>query len=366
MNVYIKNAALSRFGKQDCSVLDLSAETCEKALSGTEREKVDALVISSFAPEKYTEEYHLGAKLADRLRLKDIFCLRSETASSSGASAVILASNLIQSGRFSNVLVVGTEIMSRLDREKNNILLGSVLSETQRGFAMSMAQGAAMITRLYLRKYNYNEEDLFYIAEKLHLNGSRNPIAHIQKPITREMYNAGPKFATPLGLYDISPLSDGSAALLLSSEKCPLKILGTGYGTAGFSKSDAEPSFSSSVSAFSRAFSEAGILPSQIHCAELHDAFTTFELIGAEDAGLFPRGEALRAVIEGHTHPDSIKPINASGGLKTRGHPIGASGTAQIAELFSFMQKKKLQFGLTHSIGGLATNNFAVIMENCG
>ncbi len=366
MNVYIKNAALSKFGKHDCSVLDLSAETCEKILSVTEREKIDALIISSFAPEKYTEEYHLGAKLADRLRLKDIFCLRTETASSSGASAVILGSNLIHSGKFNNVLVVGTEIMSRLDRERNNVLLGSVLSDTQRGFAMSMAQGAAMITRLYLQKYNYHEEDLFYIAEKLHQNGSRNPIAHIQKPITREMYSAGPKFSSPLGLYDISPLSDGSAALLLSSEKGPLKILGTGYGTSGFSISDAVPSFSASLSAFRRAFTEAGILPSQIHCAELHDAFTTFELIGAEDAGIFPRGEALRAVMQGQTHPDSIKPINASGGLKTRGHPIGASGTAQIAELFSFMQRKKLQFGLTHSIGGLATNNFAMILENCG
>lgn len=366
MNVYIKNAALSRFGKHECSVLDLSAGTCEKILKETEREKIDALIISSFAPEKYNEEYHLGAKLADRLRLKNIFCLRSETASSGGASAVILGQTLIQSGRFKNVLVVGAEIMSRLDREKNNILLGSVLSETQRGFAMSMAQGAAMITRKYLEKYNYHEEDLFYIAEKLHLNGSRNPIAHIQKPLSREKYSAGPKFAAPLGLYDISPLSDGAAALLLSSEKGPLKILGTGYGTSGFSQPDAEPSFPASLSAFSMAFSQSGILPSQIQCAELHDAFTTFELIGAEDAGLFPRGEALRAVIQGHTHPDSIKPINASGGLKTRGHPIGASGTAQIAELFYFMQKKKLQFGLTHSIGGLATNNFALILENCG
>lgn len=363
--LFISAKSLSKFGKHDETVLDLSAKTAEKCLEGKDRSEIDLLVFSSFCPEVYTKEYHLATKLADKLGLsKNCFCLRTETASSSGASAFHTAVRLLESGAYKNALVVCTEVMSRLPREENNLLLGGVLSHTHNQLQMSMAQGAAMIARRYLKTYGYEDSDLFYIAEKLHYNGSLNPNAHFQKKITREQYESAPIFSSPLGLYDISPLSDGSAAILLStSHNSDYIVRGLGSGISGFSNIDSPLSFEASFQAFSSAYKEAGVSPRDIQIAELHDAFTLFEVIGAEDAGFFPKGKGLQKVKEGVTSIEGDLPINPSGGLKSRGHPIAASGLAQIVEIVRFMEIEELGLGLTHSIGGLATNNFVTIIE---
>jgi len=242
-------------------------------------------------------------------------------------------------------------------------LLGSVLSEHQRSLGMSMAQGGAMFTRRYLDMYGYKEIDLYSLSKKLHDNGLKNPVAQIKKNLSFDDYSKQTKISSPLGLFDISPLSDGSASVILSINKSNVSVKGMGHGTGKFLPSG-DPSFLASTIAFERAFTEAKLSSKEIHFAELHDAFTPFELIGAEDAGLFPRGEALRRVISGVTHPEGDLPINVSGGLKSRGHPVGASGLAQIVEICRFFPKKDRQtFALAHSIGGLATNNFATILE---
>jgi acetyl-CoA C-acetyltransferase len=286
-----------------------------------------------------------------------------ETASSSGAAAFQLGVNLILSGRFDHGLVVATELMSKLDREKSNLLLGSVLSPEQIRLGMSMAQGGAMITKRYLDLYDYEPKDLYFLSKKLHDNGLKNPIAQIKKNLTEEIYFAQPKIASPLGLYDISPLSDGSAALVLSKDPSNIAVKGMGHGTSPFLP-ELSPCFPANLAAFEQAYKEAGVGPKDIDFAELHDAFTPFELVGAEDAGFFNRGEALFQVKAGLTHPTGKLPINISGGLKSRGHPVGASGLAQIVEIcriFSSLTEKRL--AISQSIGGLATNNFVSILE---
>jgi acetyl-CoA acetyltransferase len=361
---YIHSASLSKFGKTDLSNLELSKNTANQCLEYFDRDKIDLLIYTSFAPEVYTKEFHLAAKLADSLRIKNAFCIRAETASSSGASALHLAVELLQSNRFKNALVVSTEILSRLGREESNLVLGSVLSTRMQNFSMSMAQGAAMITNLYLEKYKYTKKDLYPLSKKLHDNGLLNQFAHIHKNLTEEEYFKAPLFCAPLGLYDISPLSDGSSAIILSSEvKSSFVIKGIGNGTSSFYNMNLNTSFGASIQAFHKAYLEAEIKPSDIQVAELHDAFTTFELIGAEDAGLCKEGHALKNVLEGVSSINGDLPINPSGGLKSRGHPIAASGLAQIFELIRFMQKNNKSLGLAHSIGGLATNNFATILE---
>ncbi len=362
--IYIHSPFHSKFGKHDKDVLTLSIETAHESLKNFDIDKIDLLVFTSFAPEKYTSEFHLATKIADRLKLNHVFAIRSETASSSGASAVHLACNLLQSNRFKNALVIGTEIMSRLSREESNLVLGGVLSKNMQNFSMSMAQGAAMITNLYFKKFGYKKEDLFHVAKKLHFNGFQNPNAHIKKEISFEDYINAPIFSSPLGLYDISPLSDGSCSMILSNEtKSNFEIKGIGHGTSSVDSLDLDTSFSASKKAYSRAYKDAKISPNDIQIAELHDAFTPFELIGAEDAGLCKEGFALKNVMDGVSSINGDLPINASGGLKTRGHPIAASGLAQIVEIIRFMKDKNLALGLTHSIGGLATNNFATIIE---
>ncbi len=363
--IYLHFPVLSQFGKLNTSYLDLSVKTGKECLKNFDRDRIEFLIFASFSPDKYTGEFNLPAKIASGLSLKSVFTLRSETASSSGASALHLATMLIESGRFKTGMVLATEIMSQLSREENNILLGSVLSKKQISLCMSMTQGAGLITNRYLHDFGYSKNDLFAISKKLHDNGLLNPIGHIKKNLTFEEYINAPIFSSPLGLYDISPISDGSCAIVLSNDlKSEFKIKGIGNGTENFHKEDAPYSFKASRDAFQKAYNEANVKPNEIDVAELHDAFTPFELIGAEDAGIFPRGKALKNVIDGVTHPIGEIPINPSGGLKSRGHPVGVSGLAQIAEVVNFMKKnQKIHLGLTHSIGGLATNNFATILE---
>lgn len=361
--IYVHNPILSKFGKLGYSVRSLSGQTGHRALHSYP-EEIDLLVFSSFTPEVYTGENHLAAKICSDLKLENIVNFRMETASSSGAAAIHVTHELLQGGRFRNALVIGTEIMSRLDRNTNNVVLGRVLSEMEQSFSLSMMQGAAMICNRYLHKYSYQKKDLFFIAEKLHANGMQNPVSHIKKILSFEDYITAPIYSSPLGLYDISPISDGSAALILSSNvpsKC--KICGLGTGSARFLPSSYDPGFQASRNAFKKAYTMAGISADKIQIAELHDAFTIFEAIGAEDAGFFSQGEALRNIKSGNTDSRGSLPINVSGGLKTRGHPIGASGIAQVVELANEMEKRDLKYGLTHSIGGLATSNFVTILE---
>lgn len=354
---------MSVFGKYSGSQLDLSYSTAKQSVHEFQSHKIQFIIYASFSPDSYNKEYHLSAKIAAKLGLKDVYSIRMETASSSGAAAFQLGVNLILSGRYEHGLVIATELMSRLNREESNLLLGSVLSDSQRKLGMSMAQGGAMIARKYLNDYGYKDGDLFAIAKKLHDNGLNNPKAHIKKNLTLEMYEKQPMIASPLGLFDISPLSDGSASLILSKDPSAISVRGMGSGLSPFLTS-AEPSFLANRIAFAKAYEEAGIGPNDVHFAELHDAFTPFELVGAEDAGFFKRGEALFQVKAGLTHPKGKLPINASGGLKSRGHPVGASGLAQIVELCQFFSEwPEKRLAVAQSIGGLATNNFVSILE---
>ncbi|NCN09146.1 MAG: thiolase family protein [Leptospira sp.] len=361
--VYIHSPNLSQFGRQNSSVLELSLNTVKKSLENFSY-PIQFIIFTSFCPEIYTEEFHIPNRIAEGLGLKDIFCIRTETASSSGASAFQLATRLIESGKYDSGLVVGTEVMSKLSREKSNLLLGSVLSDEQRNLSMSMAQGGALVAARYLHEFGYTRKDLFTLSKKLHDNGLKNPYAHIKKNISWEDYESSAYLAEPLCIFDISPLSDGSASLIVSKHPSNTKVRGLGSGISPMNHSIQNLSFPSSEIAFRNAYKEAGITSKDISVAELHDAFTIFEIIGLECSGIAEKGKGLAMVVEGLTHPEGQIPINASGGLKSRGHPIGATGLAQIVELVWFMEKNPdKNIGLAHSIGGLATNNFVSIIE---
>lgn len=367
-NVFIHSPSLSKFGKFKGSILELAIQTAKESLNDFQNQypntSIDFLIFTSFCPEVYTKEFHLPTRIQESLGLKDAFCFRTETASSSGCSAFHLGVRLIQSGKFETGLIIASEIMSNLSREENNILLASVLSEKQRKLGMSMAQGGALVATRYLYEYGYNKNDLWFLSKKLHDNGLKNPIAHIQKNLNYEDYLNAPMFCSPLGLYDISPLSDGCASLILSNKESRVRVLGLGHGTAPMDHSIHNLSFPASIHAYKEAYKESNLEPKDIQVAELHDAFTIFEIIGAEDGGLLPKGKGLLYVREGKTHIEGDLPINPSGGLKSRGHPIGASGLAQICEFFRFWKiRPDCRIGLTHSIGGLATNNFVTILE---
>jgi acetyl-CoA C-acetyltransferase len=195
-------------------------------------------------------------------------------------------------------------------------------------------------------------------------------MAQFQKPIGRETYLASKYVATPLRLYDCSPITDGAAAVVLTSEKTDVRLAGVGQGTGPLSLRGREifTSFPATRMAAARAYQMAETSPQGIEFAEVHDAFTPFEIITTEDLGFFAPGKGGDAVLEGVTAIDGRLPVNPSGGLKARGHPVGASGLAQIVEAVKRLRgesgsKRQFNRGLTQSTGGLASNNFVTILE---
>lgn len=267
--------------------------------------------------------------------------------------------------------------MTHLSTSATTRILAEVIDKQERQCGATMPALAAMITEKYRQKFRLSqsrlETMLCSVALKNHLNGSRNSLAQFQKPITQEAYLASKFIATPLRLYDCAPITDGAAALVLTSEKTDVRLAGIGQGTGPLSlrERDTFTSFPATRIAAARAYQMAATSPLGIDFAEVHDAFTPFEIITTEDLGFFPPGKGGEAAVEGKTALDGPLPINPSGGLKARGHPVGASGLAQVVEVTKRLReqtrpKREFKRGLAQSTGGLGTNNFVTILERAG
>jgi acetyl-CoA C-acetyltransferase len=237
----------------------------------------------------------------------------------------------------------------------------------------------AMMARLHMGKYGTTREQLAMVAVKNHRNGSMNPLAHFQNKITVENVLRAPLVAEPLGQFDCAPVSDGAAALVLcdlntAKEICsePIRITGTGQGSDTLSLSNRVDmtSLGATKQAARAAFEMAGVGPKDIDVAEVHDSFTIGEIIALEDLGFFPTGSGGKSVEDGLTAIGGQIPINTSGGLKARGHPLGATGIAQINEIVLQLrgkagerQVKGARRGLAHSVGGTGGTALVHILE---
>lgn len=236
---------------------------------------------------------------------------------------------------------------------------------------------AAMIAQKYAQAFDLSpmklEDILAQVAIKNHSNGSLNPYAQFRKIITKEDYLKSQMVSYPLRLYDCAPITDGASAIILTSHPTSVKVSGIGHATdtSAVRHRSTFTSFNSTKEAASKAYTMAQLNPSDIQFAEVHDAFTLFEIIGTEDLGFFPSGEGWKALEKGVTQIQGNLPINPSGGLKSRGHPVGASGLAQLVEIVyqlrgeagEMRQLGRAEVGLAHSIGGLGNNNLVTILE---
>jgi acetyl-CoA C-acetyltransferase len=374
--VYIAGVGMTKFGKSALSLIELYAEAALAALAASPIQEIDALYLGAMNPEEFTGESNIAAQVVEALGISGVPALRIETASSAGAAALHVAAQAVASGYYRSVLVLGGEKMTHLSTSAATRILAEVIEQQERHCGATMPALAAMITERYRQRYRLStanlEGALSAVAMKNHANGAHNPFAQFQKPITKEMYFASKLVSTPLRLYDCSPMTDGAAAVLLTAEKTDLKISGLGQGTgpAGLRERRTFTSFEATRMAAERAYSMAGIGPKDIDFAELHDAFTPFEIISSEDVGFFPAGKGWQALEERRTGPDGPLPINVSGGLKARGHPVGASGVAQVVELARLMRgecgiklKREPRRALAQSTGGLGANNLVTIVE---
>jgi len=372
--VHIAGVGMTKFGKNPRTLPEIFCQAAELALAESANPEVEALYIGAMNPEEFTGDSNIASQIVDALGITGIPAIRVETASSAGSAAIFAGFQAIASGCYRRVLVLAGEKMTQLSTSATTRILAEVIDKRERQCGATMPALAAMITEKYRKKFRLSESRLenmlCSVALKNHLNGSRNPLAQFQKAITRETYLASKFVSTPLRLYDCSPITDGAAAVILTSDKTDVRLSGVGQATGPLSlqRRDSFTSFPATKLAAERAYSMAQISPLDIDFAEVHDAFTPFEIISTEDLGFFPPGKGGDAVLSGQTAIDAALPINPSGGLKARGHPVGASGLAQVVEATKILRgqtpmKLAPKRGLTQSTGGLGTNNFVTILE---
>ena len=370
-DVYIAGAAMTRIGRRGDSLPDLMAEAGHGALAVAGLERPDAVVVSAMNPEEFVGEGNFAALVATYLGLARVPSLRAETATSSGAAALFAAYAAVAAGLYRSVLVVGGEKMTHLPTPRVSELIGRSIDPYERSYGATMPALAAIVTRAWMARTGATLRDISLVAVKNHANGARNPLAHFQETVTLDGVLDSRLVADPLRLYHCCPISDGAAAVVVRAERAPVRIAGIGQGTDYLALRYREDftGFRATREAARAAFRMAGFGPERIEVAELHDAFTPFELISMEDTGLAPAGKAARMLAHGETALDGRLPVNPSGGLKARGHPLGATGVAQVVELWWQLTGKAAgrqvaaRAGLAQSIGGLAASNWVILLE---
>jgi acetyl-CoA C-acetyltransferase len=369
--VYVAGVGCTRFGRLEAPLLALLAEAAQRALRDAGLEQVDLIVAGAMNPEEFTGDGTLGPLFASFVGRAHTPAFRVESGTSSGAAAFFAATSAIAAGFARTALVVAGEKMTGLPTPRVAEILSRMIDPTERQYGATMPALAAIVTRAYAETYHLSRRELALIPVKNHRNGHRNPLAHFQAEITVDDVLDSRLIADPLRLYEVCPISDGAAAAVLTAERRPVRVAGLGEGSdhVALRYRRSLTSFRATQEAARRAYAMAGIGPAAVQVAEVHDAFTPFELINLEDLGLAPAGRAIRALVRGETALEGRLPVNPSGGLKARGHPVGASGLAQIVEIVWQLrgeaggrQVREPRVGLAQSIGGLASMNWVTIL----
>jgi acetyl-CoA C-acetyltransferase len=369
--VWIAGAGMTRFGKRVESLPDLMAEAARAALAEAGVERPSAIVVAAMNPEEFTGEGNYGSLVGTHLGFSRVPAIRVETATSSGVAAVYAGFAVLAAGLHRSVLVVGGEKMTHVPTPRVSEIIGRSIDPHERTYGTTMPALAGLVTRAAMHRRGLTLREISQVAVKNHAHGARNPYAHFQQEVTLEAVMESRLVADPLRLFHCCPISDGAAALVLAAEPAPVRIAGIGQGADSIAiryRADLT-SFPATQAAAKAAYAMAGFGPERVEVAELHDAFAPFELISLEDLGLVPSGKAGRATLDGETALDGRLPVNPSGGLKARGHPLAATGIAQIVELcwqlrgMATGRQVNARVGLAQSIGGLATNNWVTLLE---
>jgi len=372
---------MTRFGKHpDKSLLDLMGEAALEALRGAGGADVDMLVGSTMAPELYEGSVGPVNKLAGLLGLEGKTVLRVENTSGSGGAGIFVGYLAVASGYADRVLVVGGEKMTNKSTEENASIIAGLLLDCERSLGVTLPSYAALLANWYFQKYSPPRESLAYVAIKNHYHGSLNSKAHIQKRITLEEYFSSKVVAEPLRVLDYTPISDGAAAVLLTTldeaysftdKPVVISSVVGKTDTHGIHERDELDMLKGVKLSAEKAMDMAGVGKEDIELVELHDMATILEIVELESMGFFKRGEGWRGAMEGTTWLTGELPVNTSGGLKAKGHPIGATGVAQAYEVYLQMRgeagerqvRKNISRALSMSMGGFGQNAYTIVYE---
>jgi len=382
-DVYAIGVGIHRFGELwDMSLRDLFGAAALAALDDAGVEEVDAAVVGCMASGPFVGQDHLAPLCAEAIGLLPTPVIRVEAACGSGGLALRQGFVEVASGVSDVVLVAGVEKMTDVDGAAATDILATAADQEAEVFhGVSFPALNAMMARAHMERYGTTPEQLARVAVKNHENGVANPDAHFRMRIDVEQVLSAQRVAEPLGVLDCAPRSDGAACLVLcpaelarSAGRPVVRLAGTGYATdtlALHSRADLT-TLASTTRAAAAAYGMAGISPPRIDVAELHDAFTITEIIALEALGLVDAGQGGPATERGETALDGRVPVNPSGGLKARGHPVGATGVAQAVEIVRQLrgeaggrQVRDARVGLTHNVGGVGGTSFVHIFSAC-
>lgn len=409
--VAIVGAGMSQFGMfKDKNSKDLFVDAFNEMIAsvdkGIDANDIEALYVGNFTNDFFMGQAHWGPIISDLLGISPKPATRTEGACASSALAFREGVFAIASGFYDLVLVGGVEEMSKRTTAEvaEGLALATVPYEGRVGFTFPGVFGA--IATAYFARYGANREHLMNVTIKSHENAPLNPKGQFKATIRDIMQaktasaekkglpkpewadekaflwdpKANPSVAWPMHLYDCCPISDGASCMLLASEEIarnftdnPIHIVGIGQGSGrGLHAAPDLTSFEATRNAAAEAYSMAGIGPEDIQIAEVHDCFSMAELLHIEDLGFFKPGEGYKAVADGVTRRDGSKPINTSGGLKCKGHPVGATGIAQIYEIYTQLRGQAgprqvpiadLRIGGAHNLGGTGGTCTLTILE---
>ncbi len=409
--VAVVGAGMSKFGMfKDKDSKDLFVEAFTEMIASVDKgvnpNDIEALYLGNFTNDFFMHQSHWGPIITDLIGITPKPATRTEGACASSALAFREGVFAIASGFYDMVLVGGVEEMSKRSTAEvaEGLALATVPYEGNVGFTFPGVFG--VLATAYFAKYGASHEHLMNVTIKSHNNAPLNPKGQFKASI-RDIMNtkiesakqkgkpvpqwedekdflrdprANPAIAWPMHLYDCCPISDGAACMLLVSEEIaknftddPLHIIGIGQGSGkGLHAAEELTSFEATRRAAEEAYGMAGIGPEDIQFAEVHDCFSMAEIMHIEDLGFFKPGEGYKAVEEGLTRLDGPKPINTSGGLKCKGHPVGATGISQIYEIWTQLRNKAgkrqvpikdLRIGGAHNLGGTGGTCTLTILE---
>jgi acetyl-CoA C-acetyltransferase len=402
---------MSRFGMfNDKDSKSLFGEAFHEMVStidkGIDPRDIDALYLGNFTNDFFVHQGHWGPIVSDLLGLAPRPATRTEGACASSALAFREGVFAIASGFYDVVLVGGVEEMSKRSTEEvtQGLAMAASPYEVKAGFTFPGVFGA--IATAYFAKYGASREDLMNVTIKSHSNARLNPKAQFNVSIRDIMDQriakakskgepvptwgnekeflrdprANPAVAWPMHLFDCCPISDGASCALLVAEELaksftdsPLHVVGIGQGSGkGLHAKEDLTYFEATRYAAQEAYGLSGLKPEDIQVAEVHDCFSIAEILHIEDLGFFKPGEGYKAVGEGLTRLDGPKPINTSGGLKCKGHPVGATGIGQLVEIWKQLRGtagdrqvpiRDLRIGAAQSLGGTGGTCTLTILE---
>lgn len=381
--VAIIGAGKTPFGAfPDQDIRSLSVAACRDAMAdaGVTPGEVEAFYLGNFAGPGFVGQNHLAPYVAAAVGLAGVPATRFEAACASSGSAFFHAYSAVAAGLYDVVLVAGVEVMTSQPTAKVTEILagaGDLGGEVRAGATFPALFG--MIARRHMHQYGTTREHLSCVAVKNHAHGFLNPGAHLRKRITLDQAMNGKPVAEPLNLFDCSLVSDGAAAVVIAPldrarefSGTPVKVRGTAQTSdrvALDEKADIT-TFPAVAAAGKKALAVAGVAARDIQVAELHDCFTIAEIVALEDLGFCPKGEGGPFSITGATALGGAIPVNTSGGLKSKGHPVGATGVAQLCELVAQLrgecgerQVPGAQIALAQNLGGSGATCVVTVLE---